>query len=65
MRAKLRLLRYLGPLVLACVCLGAGYYVPPWATYVLVIVSFMLLFEAGTAMFAKAGGTGGIKDFRQ
>jgi len=65
MRAKLRLLRYCGPFVLACVCLGAGYFVPPWATYVLIIVSFMLLFEVGTALFEKAGGTGSIKDFRQ
>jgi hypothetical protein len=65
MRAKLRPLRYWGPLVLACVCLIAAYSVPPWATYVLVIVSFMLLFEVGTALFEKAGSTGGLKDFRQ
>ena len=34
-------------------------------TYVLVIASFALFFEAGTAWFARAGGTGGLKDFRQ
>jgi hypothetical protein len=39
--------------------------VPPWATYVLVIAAFALLFEAGTAWFARAGGGGGLKDFRQ
>jgi hypothetical protein len=65
MRAKLRRLRYIGPLVLACACLVAGYSVPPWATYVLVIVAFGLLFEAGTAWFARVGGTGGVKDYRQ
>ncbi len=65
MRAKLRRLRYIGPLVVAIACLVAGYYVPPWGTYVLVIASFALLFEAGTAWFARAGGTGGLKDFRQ
>ena len=65
MRAKLRRLRYIGPLVVAIACLVAGYYVPPFVTYVLVIASFALLFEAGTAWFARAGGTGGLKDFRQ
>jgi hypothetical protein len=65
MRAKLRRLRYSGPLVLACGCLAAAYYVPPWVTYVLVIASFVLLFEAGTAWFARAGGTGSLKDYRQ
>ena len=61
----LRSLRYWGPMLVACVCLGVGYSVPPWAAYVLVIVAFVLLFEAGTAWFAKAGGTGGLKDFKQ
>ena len=51
--------------VVASACLVAAYYVPPWVTYVLVIASFGLLFEAGTAWFARAGGTGGLKDFRQ
>jgi hypothetical protein len=65
MRAKLRRLRYIGPLVLACACLTAAYYVPPWVTYVLVIASFGLLFEAGTAWFARANGTGSMKNYRQ
>lgn len=65
MRRQLRLLRYWGPVVLACVCLVVAYSVPPVVTYVLVIVAFMLLFEAGTAMFARAGGTGSLKDFKQ
>jgi hypothetical protein len=65
MRAKLRPLRYWGPAVLAVACLVVAYSVPPVVTYVLVIASFMLLFEAGTAWFAKAGGTGSLKDFKQ
>ncbi len=65
MRAKLRPLRYLGPLVLAIACLVVAYSVPPIVTYVLVIAAFMLLFEAGTALFEKAGGTGSLKDFKQ
>jgi hypothetical protein len=65
MRAKLRPLRYVGPFLLACACLVAGYSVPPWATYVLVIVAIVLFFEVGTALFERAGGTGGLKDFKQ
>jgi hypothetical protein len=65
MRAKLRRLRYIGPLLLGTACLAVAYYVPPWVTYVLVMASFGLLFEAGTAWFARAGGTGGLKDNRQ
>ena len=65
MRALLRRMRYWGPVLLAFGCLAAAYYVPPLVTYVLVIASFMLLFEAGTAWFARAGGAGGLKDYRQ
>ena len=65
MRAKLRRLRYWGPLIVAVACLVAAHYVPPWVTFVLVIASFGLLFEAATAWFARAGGTGSLKDFRQ
>ena len=65
MRAKLRRLRYIGPVILGTACLAVAYYVPPFVTYLLVIASFALLFEAGTAWFARAGGTGGLKDFRQ
>ena len=65
MRAHLRRLRYVGPLVIAGACLIAAYYVPPWVSYVLIIAAFALLSEAGTAWFARAGGTGGLKDYRQ
>jgi len=65
MRAKLRRLRYIGPTILGAACLVAAYYVPPFVTYLLVIASFALLFDAGTAWFARAGGAGGLKDFRQ
>ena len=65
MPAKLRRLRYWGPLIVATGCLVAAYYVPPWVTYVLIIAAFALLSEAGTAWFARAGGTGSLKDYRQ
>jgi hypothetical protein len=65
MRAKLRRLRYWGPLTLGAVCLFVAVYVPPFPAYVLIIAAFALLFEAGTAWFARAGGRGGLKDFHQ
>jgi integral membrane sensor domain MASE1 len=65
MRARLRPLRYWGPFLIACACLAAGYSVPPWAAYVLVIVAIVLFFEVATALFERAGGTGGLKDFKQ
>jgi hypothetical protein len=65
MRAKLRRLRYVGPLVVATACLVAASYVSPLVAYVLLITSFALLFDAGTAWFARAGGTGSLKDFKQ
>jgi len=65
MRAKLRSLRYWGPLLVACGCLIAAYSVPPVVTYVLVIVAMVLLFEVGTALFERAGGTGNLKDYKQ
>ncbi len=65
MRAKLGPLRYLGPLILAFGCLLAAYYVSPVVAYVLVIAAFVLMFEGGTAWFARAGGTGGLKSYRQ
>ena len=65
MREKLRRLRFWGPVIVATVCLFAAYYVPPVLAYVLVIATFALLFDAGTAWFARAGGTGGLKDFKQ
>jgi Sec-independent protein secretion pathway component TatC len=65
MRVALRHVRYWGPIVVACACLIVSYSVPPIVTYVLVIVAFVLLFEVGTALFERAGGTGSLKDFRQ
>jgi hypothetical protein len=65
MREKLRPLRYYGPLILAAVCLGVAYSVPPIVAYVLVIVAFVLAFEGGLALFERAGRAGGMRDFHQ
>ena len=65
MRAKLRRLRYVGPLILATACLVVAGYVAPWVSYLLVLAFFALLFDVATAWFAHLGGTGGLKDYRQ
>jgi len=65
MRAKLRRLRYVGPLILATACLVVASYVSPLVSYLLVLAFFALLFDVATAWFANMGGTGGLKDYRQ
>jgi hypothetical protein len=62
MREKLRCY---GPLVLAAVCLGATYSVPPVVSYVLTIAAFVLIFEGGLTLYERGGRAGGMKDFRQ
>ena len=58
--------RYWLPLAGAVVCLYvASMSVPPLVIYGLIIASFALCFDAATAWLAKAGGTGGMKDFKQ
>jgi len=61
----LRTARYWLPLLLGTLCLVAAYWTGPVVTYVLIIASFALLFDGCTAMFARAGGTGGMRDFKQ
>jgi hypothetical protein len=65
MRAKLRPLRYYGPLILAAICLVVAYSTPPVVSYVLTIAAFVLAFDSGLALFERASKAGGIKDFRQ
>jgi hypothetical protein len=65
MRARLRPLRYWGPILLGFVLLVVAHSASPVVAYVLVIAAFVLVFEGGTAMFARAGTTGGLKDFHQ
>ena len=53
------------PLVAAALCLWGASLVPPLVAYGLIVLAFGLCFDAGTAWLARAGGTGGLKDFRQ
>jgi hypothetical protein len=61
----MRSARYWVPVVVAVGCLFASMEVSPVVAYVLLVVAAALLFDAGTAWFAKAGGTGGIRDHHQ
>lgn len=65
MRSAARTIRYWGPLVLGFACLIVSQYTTGIVTYVLVIVSLGLILDASTAMFARAGGTGGVTTYRQ
>ena len=58
--------RYWLPLAAAVLCLFvASRGVPPLVAYVLIMLSFGFCFDAGTAWLARAGGTGGMRDFKQ
>lgn len=57
--------RYWLPLLAGLLCLIAASWTSPIVTYVLVIASFALLFDGATALFARAGGTGGMREYKQ
>jgi hypothetical protein len=57
--------RYKLPLAATVVCLVAAGFVPPIVAYVLVVAGFGFALDAGTTWLARAGGTGGMKDFKQ
>jgi hypothetical protein len=65
MRSVLATIRYWLPLVAACACLLVARWTPPAVTLVLIVVALGLVFDVGTALFAKAGGTGGLSSNRQ
>ena len=58
--------RYWLPLAAAVLCLlVASLGPPPLVAYALIMGAFGLCFDAATAWFARAGGTGGMSDYRQ
>ena len=57
--------RYWLPCLIAFACLIATGYVGSIVAWVLIIVAFVLVFEAGTAWFANATSTGGMSDYKQ
>ena len=58
--------RYWLPLCAAVLCLfGASLSVPPLVAYALIMLSFGFCFDAATAWLARAGGTGGMGQYKQ
>ena len=65
-RALVDTKRYWLPLAAAVLCLfGASRSVPPLVAYGLIMAAFGLCFDAATLWLARAGGTGGIRDYKQ
>ena len=58
-------MRYALPLTGTVVCLTLSWFTPPIVAYVLIFAAFGCAMDAGTAWLARAGGTGGLKDFKQ
>jgi hypothetical protein len=54
------------PLIAAFACFYlASRLTVPLAGFALFIIALGLVFDAGTALFARVGGTGGMSDHRQ
>ena len=58
-------MRYSLPLAAAVLCLFLASIAPPVVAFVLIFAAFGCVMDAGTAWLARAGGTGGMKDFKQ
>jgi hypothetical protein len=58
-------LRYGGPLVLSLVCVIVAGWVSPIIAYVLVVAAFFFFFEVATSLWERAGGTGGMGQYKQ
>jgi hypothetical protein len=65
-RSTLGPIRIALPLIAAFACFyGVSQLDVPLAGFVLFIVALALVFDAGTALFARVTGTGGMRDHRQ
>ena len=66
MRALSETRRYWLPVAAAVLCLlAASFGPPPLVAYALIMAAFGLCFDAATAWFARAGGTGGMREYKQ
>jgi hypothetical protein len=58
--------RYWLPLTAAVLCLfAASLDLPPLAAYALIVAGVGFCLDAGTTWLARAGGTGGMHDYKQ
>ena len=66
MRSLKETRRYWLPLGGAALCLfAASWGVPPLAAYVLIVAGVGLCLDAATTWLERAGGTGGMHDYKQ
>jgi hypothetical protein len=65
MRSVARTARYWGPLLAGFMCLIGVLFAGPVVAWLLLIAAFGLLFDGATAMWARAGSTGSLTDYRQ
>ena len=65
MRAALATARYWGPLVAGFMCLVAMSFVGLVLSWLLLLAALTLILDGATAIFARAGRTGGLTSHRQ
>jgi hypothetical protein len=65
MRAALGTARYWVPIVASLGCMFAALWVDSTVAALLLILAFGLLLDGATAMFEKAGSTGGMREYKQ
>lgn len=65
MRAALATARYWGPLVAGFMCLVAMSFVGLVLSWLLLLAALTLILDGATAIFARAGSTGGLTSHRQ
>jgi hypothetical protein len=51
------------PLILAVLCLGVAYFVPPLPSYLLMVAGLVLFFDGATSLFPSTND--GLKDHQQ
>ena len=65
MRDAVATARYWGPMLAGFLCLVAGTMAGPIVTWLLFIAGVGLVLDGATAMFERAGATGGLHTHRQ
>ncbi len=65
MRGFIASRRYSLPLAAAAICCVVASMVSPILQWLFVVIAFGFVLDAATAWFERAGGTGGMHDYKQ
>ena len=57
--------RYSMPFAAAAICCVVASLMPPILQWVFVVAAFGFVLDAATAWFERAGGTGGMHEYKQ